>query len=368
MDDSSRFAENDRIVRSTTLRCGFMSQRLRAAFTLIELLVVIAIIAVLIGLLLPAIQKVREAAARLRCVSNLKQIALAAHNYHDAHDRLPGAVEAPNPGGKYTTLFVELLPHIEQSPLYEQWDFTNPSANYSGSKPRAATVIKTYVCPIAPLQPNPPPGLPYALTTYGGNGGSKAYPATTAACDGMFHSTGARSKPDAGQSGVQFIQVTDGASNTLFFGERLLTDGGLDSYTSPGCPLMPAPDPPIQSFTAYIAWAPPPASPDPANAVAGVVLTGEVNINYTHPDHWEPPPPPTPLNPVPQPPPPVPWAPLSTLWWKRLGAYGSYHIPRGTHVAFVDGSARFLSDKTPPAVLYILSTRNGGEPTPNLDY
>jgi prepilin-type N-terminal cleavage/methylation domain-containing protein len=345
-----------------------MSVRQRAAFTLIELLVVIAIIAVLLALLLPAVQKVREAAARLRCVGNLKQIALAAHQYHDANGRLPGAVEVPNPGGKSTSLFIELLPHIEQGPLHQQWDFTNPASNYSGPNPRAATVIKTYVCPTAPLEPNPPSGLPYALTTYGGNGGSKAYPATQAACDGMFHTTGARSKPEPGQSGVQFTQVADGASNTLFFGERQIVDGGLDSFTNPACPLTPEPDPPIQPFTAYIGWAPPPAVPDPANSVGGAVLTGEVNINYNHPDRWLPPPPPTPQNPVPQPPPPVPWGPLAPLWAKRLGAYGSYHIPRGAHVAFVDGSARFLSEKTPSSVLYILSTRHGGEPTPNLDY
>src|SRR6266542_134118 len=103
-----------------------LRSKTRPGFTLVELLVVIAIIAVLIALLLPAVQKVREAANRMHCVNNLKQLALAAQNYHGDMAKFPTGARIPvNVGGRPTlgtNLWVELLPYFEQDNLRKQWD------------------------------------------------------------------------------------------------------------------------------------------------------------------------------------------------------------------------------------------------------
>jgi prepilin-type N-terminal cleavage/methylation domain-containing protein/prepilin-type processing-associated H-X9-DG protein len=164
-------------------------------FTLIELLVVIAIIAILIGLLLPAVQKVREAAARMSCQNNLKQIGLAIHNYESAYGILPAAYTKlpspdPDPNAQFAgrnvglSLQANLLPYLEQGNIYNllnpklsEFDTANipPVGPHSGANTAYATVVKTYLCPSDPT----PTTLNYYNAVwgpYGDGGGAFCFP------------------------------------------------------------------------------------------------------------------------------------------------------------------------------------------------
>lgn len=162
------------------MRTGFVMKRLRPAFTLIELLVVIAIIAILIALLVPAVQKVRDAAARIQCTNNLKQIGLAVHGYHDANKTLPHPGQCDSTGGASTTYMSQstctlLLPYIDQGPVYQMMDHSllfsqmaaagynttqmHPKsrgaiyndANFPNTMAAAKTQIPVFVCPATPI-------------------------------------------------------------------------------------------------------------------------------------------------------------------------------------------------------------------------
>jgi prepilin-type N-terminal cleavage/methylation domain-containing protein/prepilin-type processing-associated H-X9-DG protein len=313
--------------------------RERRGFTLIELLVVIAIIAVLIGLLLPAVQKVREAAARAQCLNNLKQIALAAHNYHGDHGRFPVGVHlSVDVGGVPTmgaNLWVELLPYFEQDNLHRKWDYNDNRNNVAGGRNATqAQVIKLLLCPSDPLPARvveltatnslTPPwawGF-YGMSSYGGNAGKRSVKAGNPpdfagmTRDGIFFI----------DSCVRLTDVTDGTSNTLLFGERYHRDSQYDLQHNifwPGSASMAQ-----WGRWGYVAN---------AGAMGNVTLSTPVRINYQM----------------------EPGGDFFAVE-NRACAFGSGH-PGGANFAFADGSVRFVSDSIPLTTLQALSTIAGDE-------
>ena len=178
--------------------------RRRSGFTLIELLVVIAIIAILIALLVPAVQKVREAAARVQCQNNLKQIGVALHNYHGVYKALPLGNQKPNGFSVHS----RLLPYIEQGPLYQQIDFTKTAAANTGPM---AMVVPIFACPSDP-QSMVPAG--WSGNNYVANyGDTIIWGQNASVANGVFWH-------DSTLQGCRFADITDGTSNTAAFSER----------------------------------------------------------------------------------------------------------------------------------------------------
>jgi prepilin-type N-terminal cleavage/methylation domain-containing protein len=306
----------------------------RAAFTLIELLVVIAIIAILIGLLLPAVQKVRDAAARMQSQNNLKQLALACHSYHDVNHGLQSAAHfTATPQPTYSTWIIPILPYIEQDNLYRAYYGTPSSvSNTMGPAAPAATVVKTLLAPSDALGDRPyerfapganatyPNGLYFGLTSYGCNGGTAA--PLTYVKDGVFHY----------DTQTKLTDITDGTTNTILIGERYGFDKHWAALTRTA----------RNEMVAYSSW-----SGGPFFAWR----TAMAEVNYRLPDS------------IATSPPASGSAAYFDLYYKRVFSYGSASMS-GASVAFADGSVKFLSTNTNLLTLRELSTMASGVVVP----
>jgi prepilin-type N-terminal cleavage/methylation domain-containing protein/prepilin-type processing-associated H-X9-DG protein len=292
---------------------------MRRAFTLIELLVVIAIIAILIGLLLPAVQKVRDAAGRMSCSNNLKQVGIALQSFHDAQKVFPpgytsGFDAAGNDTGPGWGWAAYLLPHMEQSNLFQQITFALPIEHPANAGPRVQ-IVKSYLCPAdIPAQT-----LNAGPRTATGQMTSVICAIPPANYIGVY-GTG---EPGVDGDGIFFRgstirigDITDGTSSTLMVGERSFRYSestwvgavtGANQGATPNSPLPPIPE-------------------NASNLCLG--HTAEMWYGAV---------------------PPV-----------EINHFSSNHT-QGVNFVFADGHVRFLTSSTDYSTLKALSTRAGGE-------
>jgi prepilin-type N-terminal cleavage/methylation domain-containing protein len=321
--------------------CDHVRRPWRDAFTLVELLVVIAIIGMLIGLLLPAVQKIRESANRITCANNLRQLALAVHNYHDALGSLPtDKAYSYDPTGPNWSWLAQILPQLEQDNLYREARVgTTPPNNINQSLPQIATRVKTFLCPSDPESNKGPVSYPsnfdmldpvlgpltYEISCYkanigsnwgGGAPGSALWWGTdpqwcnpdpnnnnqNTTYDGCVYGNGPISETNRPK---RLTDITDGTTNTFLIGEALCAKDYQNSWAH------------MDNAIATCAY--PPNAKNPA--------TG---LDYP-PDQW----------------------------WNRY-AFTSGH-PGGVQFAMADCSVRFIQNAIDLTTFRALSTRAGGE-------
>ncbi|HEY1192205.1 MAG TPA: DUF1559 domain-containing protein [Gemmata sp.] len=338
----------------------------RRGFTLIELLVVIAIIAVLIGLLLPAVQKVREAAARMKCQNNLKQLSLALHNYEGSVGALPPAFTG-DPGGSGLpgyffswSVLAQLSPYLEQTAIYNRMDLTQPMyapPAYTISAANQFAVVQKVPIFLCPSDRGVAVSSAYGVTDMG--------PTNYAAClgSGVAVGTGTPGSPWGADGAfqaketVRITDITDGTSNTAALSESTLGDGAesASGATPPGGPDV------VYKYTGY---------GTPANDTTCAAVSASTQWNYTNRRGFM-------------------WASGEL----RCATYNHYYTPNspsydcitndtnpgpgqysavgfraarsrhsgGVNVSLCDGSVRFVTNSVPVATWRALATRSNGE-------
>lgn len=283
----------------------------RPAFTLIELLVVIAIIGVLIGLLLPAVQKVRSAANRLRCQNNLKQIGIATHNYHGVYGSFPPGLTTATGNTFYMSWMTRLLPYLEQDALWRISQAAWNTDNYPWHNPPhigLSKVNQSYICvsDAREMFASYTGGFLIAFAGFQGVSGTNLNTA-----DGVLYAN----------SAVRFSDILDGSSNTLLVGER----------------------PPSRDLY-YGWWYAGAGQPPNQNGSCDVVLgVNELNTSISSCSKG-----------------PYQFSQGTVNNDCDQFHYWSMH-EGGSNFLFADGSAHFLSYATAPAVVKGLATRAGGE-------
>jgi prepilin-type N-terminal cleavage/methylation domain-containing protein/prepilin-type processing-associated H-X9-DG protein len=290
----------------------------RTAFTLVELLVVIAIIAILIGLLLPATQKVRAAAAMIQCRNNLKQINLACFNYESSRGLLPPAFIQDEGPLKSLNLHVAILPYVEQQPAYDQavadgkaYPILTLPPPHLGQQ----TLIKVYQCPADSRQGflhRTSKGNIVATTGYLGVSGTKRYEPM----DGVYGLG----------TNVKITDITDGTSNTIAWGERPPTPDYIGSWW----------------YSSYASLISEPVLQ--VNALRGIPEGSTLGDYYSCP--------------------PGPYAFAAGDLNNRCDGYHFWSVHTGgANFAVADGSVRFIRYSA-TGMLHALATRNGGEVVP----